>query len=872
MKTCFSGFKLAGVAAALLAVTGCGDDDGSTHRIPVIDNSNDNQSIWFEAMGNWAQPGSGRAITIGDGDIKLYEYNQTACLEIDSFDFEQGQADYSMIERSEQELLLQSTEQDKAEKYQQHPLATSCETPLSPDSINAKVTFDYVWQTLNDYYAHFAARNIDWQQVYAQYAPAINADSSDEQLQQILAKMIAGLNDANVMLDTGQVQLTGHKTVPLKQAAKAIAANALAYGEDLTEAQALEQLKSGYLAIQKSYVTESSWQQWPTQSQTPSIAWGLSDDNVGLLILNDLNSYAQTNADDAAASDAQHVQTAKEQLALAATALSTTDGLIIDLRDASGGNEDIAQAVIEMFAATTSDTYSAQLKNAQLHSDEIALYQVQGNEMAYQKPVYLVVSQGTVGAAEKLAIALKSQNHVKIVGEATAGALSNPITLKLPNGWHLSLPNTVVTEPGGDMVSVEGIKPDITAAAYTQTSTRELKFESYQRALSDMGKFQHAHVAVETYEAQMQQLMSAGLIPGAAVAVVKGGEIVYSRGFGRADENGREVTADTPFFIASVSKTLLGTTIAQVEAQGLIALSDIVEGSGNALGFDISYPQQPEFKPTFAHLVTHTSGLVDDNITGLCTYYFADDHSSVANWFLGQPVCPDSINPSMGEHLHQYLTADGETYKTSNFTSSYGPSAGSVNRYSNYGAALAGYALEAKTGKSLVELTNQYVINPLGMDNTRWSIEGIPLDTARRYIVGGDGVAVPLRDYLSVTYPDGGAISTANDLAKLAAAAMKGGVYQNQQRLAANGVSRMLSSQSDVPTTERGVGYFWRLDGDYFFHNGGDFGVLADLWADTHHDVAVVLLTNGDVLHSPAIGSMIQMFAASKAFAYGYGE
>lgn len=872
MMTRFNRLKLTlAVSTALMTLTGC--NDSSTSITPIVDNSDNNP--WVALKGAWAQPGAGKAILVGTDDIVLFEYNQNTCIEMASFDFTQGLAQYASIERSAQgQLMLQATSQDSVQKYDEQTLPDSCAEPLSAADINALVTFDYVWQALSDYYAHFDQRNIDWQQVYQKYSPQITTDSTDEQLQQVLAQMIGDLQDANVVLDTGDTQLSGDKKVPLLQAAKATAATALAYGETLSVEQALAQLQGIYLTIQQSYVSESSWQQWPEDSPSPSIAWGLSDNNVGLLVLNNLKEFAQAAQGNEPLSDAEQLEAANTLLAQAKADLDASDGLIIDLRDVKGGSDTIAMAVVELFAATSLDTFSSHISNAQYQSDDTTTYTIEGNESAYQKPVYVIVSQGTVGAAEQIAIALKSQSHVKIVGEATAGALSTPIELTLPNGWQLSLPNTKAQELSGETLSVVGISPHIPAPAYTQTSTRELKFESYQRALVDLGKFQHPAIPVADYEMQMKQLMSDGLIPGAAVAVVKGGEIVYSQGFGKADEQDRAVTPDTPFFVASVSKTLLGTTIAQAEAHGLLSLSDEVEGvpGHSPLGFDISYPGHPEFKPTFAHLVTHTAGLVDDSTISLCTYYFDDDNSSVANWFFGQAVCPETINPSLGEHLQQYLDSQGAFFKPSNFTSNYGVAPGTVNRYSNYGAALAGYALQAKTGKSLAELTQEYVIAPLGLTNTHWSSEGIAENTARRYIVGPDGVAVPLREYRSVTYPDGGAISSAHDLAKYVAAASNGGIYQGQQRLKAAGIEKMLTSQSDVPTTERGIGYFWRLDGDYFSHNGGDFGVLADVWADKHHDIAVVLLTNGDVLHGPAIGSMIGMFAASKALAYGYVE
>src|SRR5438093_11964412 len=48
--------------------------------------------------------------------------------------------------------------------------------------------------------------------------------------------------------------------------------------------------------------------------------------------------------------------------------------------------------------------------------------------------------------------------------------------------------------------------------------------------------------------------MRAARIPGVAVAIVKGKQIVYLKGYGQADPSGRPVTPQTPFVIGSITK------------------------------------------------------------------------------------------------------------------------------------------------------------------------------------------------------------------------------------------------------------------------------------------------------------------------------
>ena len=54
----------------------------------------------------------------------------------------------------------------------------------------------------------------------------------------------------------------------------------------------------------------------------------------------------------------------------------------------------------------------------------------------------------------------------------------------------------------------------------------------------------------------LEEAFALGIVPGMAVAAVQGDEVVYLRGLGWADEEqGRQITPDTVFYIASSSKS-----------------------------------------------------------------------------------------------------------------------------------------------------------------------------------------------------------------------------------------------------------------------------------------------------------------------------
>lgn len=90
-------------------------------------------------------------------------------------------------------------------------------------------------------------------------------------------------------------------------------------------------------------------------------------------------------------------------------------------------------------------------------------------------------------------------------------------------------------------------------------------------------------------------------LPGLAAGVLQGRELVWFRGFGHADLAERTpVTRDTPFHLASLTKTFASTLLMQLVEQGKLDL----DTPATDFGIDIESPGII----TVRHLMTHTSG------------------------------------------------------------------------------------------------------------------------------------------------------------------------------------------------------------------------------------------------------------------------
>jgi len=78
-------------------------------------------------------------------------------------------------------------------------------------------------------------------------------------------------------------------------------------------------------------------------------------------------------------------------------------------------------------------------------------------------------------------------------------------------------------------------------------------------------------------DSAVQAQLSAARIPGAALVIVEGRRVVHQRGFGVRDPSGAPVTAETPFYLGSTTKSFTALAVLQLEQQGKIELDAPVQ-------------------------------------------------------------------------------------------------------------------------------------------------------------------------------------------------------------------------------------------------------------------------------------------------------
>ena len=311
-------------------------------------------------------------------------------------------------------------------------------------------------------------------------------------------------------------------------------------------------------------------------------------------------------------------------------------------------------------------------------------------------------------------------------------------------------------------------------------------------------------------------------IPGLAVAVTRPGEVVWSGGFGFANmETNLPVTVDTPFMLASVSKTVTAAAVMHAYQQGVIGLDDPVDMH---LPFSVDNPLVEDEVILVRHLVSHTSGIRD-------------------NW--SQMPYADGDSPyALGDYLEGYLVVGGDWYyPEDNFFTSL---PGLQFEYGNIGTALAGYVVESAVERPFDDYCDAVIFDVLSMTQTGWHLSDFDPSLVAMPYRYENGQHVAVGHYGYPDYPDGQLRSSVNDLARFLAAVSNQGELDGAQLLTPQVVSEMLSAQE--PSVDSGQFVFWyestlagrRVVG----HGGSDNGVATRIAFSQDTGVGVIMMFN----------------------------
>ena len=238
-------------------------------------------------------------------------------------------------------------------------------------------------------------------------------------------------------------------------------------------------------------------------------------------------------------------------------------------------------------------------------------------------------------------------------------------------------------------------------------------------------------------------------IAGAAVAVVKDGQLFFTKGYGYKDiENNIPVDPEaTMFRIGSNTKPFTWTAVMQLAEQGKVDLDADV-----STYLDFRVPDTFPQPITLKHLMTHTSGFGERWLESLVS-----DESELI-----------SEREWLVSNMPARIFAPGEAVG-----------------YSNYNAMLAGYIVSRISGQPYSQYIQEHILDPLGMSHSTATSPAPPelqasLSGGYRYVDGGFE-PVPNYQGQPAGFPSGVIEASVTDMARFMIAQLEHGRYSDEE-------------------------------------------------------------------------------------------
>lgn len=262
---------------------------------------------------------------------------------------------------------------------------------------------DYFDREFQNRYGLFDVRDVDWKQLVESRRAALKNNPTEEALYQALTSIILELDDSHVSLSHPAQKFKtfeGGRWGKLDRAGY----------QDMD----LDIVLKNYLTLKGVAEEERAY-------------YGTVDGNIGYIYLPEIHdapdfweSYMPRMIND----------------------LSTTVGLIVDIRNNDGGEDESSRTIAGYFADQRNLYMKSRYRNGPNPRDfgkVFDWYVEPADGTRYLKPIILLTNRYTISAGETLTLAMKTLPHVTHMGDTTCGAFSDAVSRQLPNGWQFSL-------------------------------------------------------------------------------------------------------------------------------------------------------------------------------------------------------------------------------------------------------------------------------------------------------------------------------------------------------------------------------------------------------------------------------------------------
>ncbi len=303
----------------------------------------------------------------------------------------------------------------------------SCEHAFmeNDEPSNPVNVFDYLWNKVDQQYAFFDVKGVDWDSVYEVYRPKVDddIDMHVDSLFRVCADMLNTLQDGHTNL-VSKFDVSHNDSVYYRMYANR---------NINTEVVVLN-----YLTV--NYHTTGS-----------IVHNAIRDGKVAYL------RYSSF-MDDISTDDLDRLRYRYKDC----------DGIILDLRQNGGGNIDNIRILLSIFDNHGQPLYQTQIKSGPGHDEFTELTTVYADstnyddpftEKPYTKPVAVLIDRGSYSATSFFALCTMAYDNIRLFGDYSGGGLGLPNGGALPNGWTYRFSITRTLDMEGHNYE-NGVPPD----------------------------------------------------------------------------------------------------------------------------------------------------------------------------------------------------------------------------------------------------------------------------------------------------------------------------------------------------------------------------------------------------------------------------
>ncbi len=299
----------------------------------------------------------------------------------------------------------------------------SCDDDLkfTEDDMNDyEYNFEFLWKEINEKYCFFDFKKDsikDWDDVHKEYLPYVKQCKSEIEFFDIMGAMLNELKDGHVDL-VSSFDISSY------------------YFEENYPKDFDTDILNSDRYLGKNYRRSGGFK-YKT----------LRDGNVGYMYFGDfMSSFTHSQID------------------FILNYFQDTKGIIIDVRNNSGGDAFGPKNIISHFIKEPHVLYYLTYKTGKGHSDFSSLVEDKvepvKDGVIYDKPVYVLTNRGCFSATNIFAFSVKGLPRMTILGAKTGGGTGSPTLTEMPNGWLARYSGSILLDKNKQNTEF-GVEPDI---------------------------------------------------------------------------------------------------------------------------------------------------------------------------------------------------------------------------------------------------------------------------------------------------------------------------------------------------------------------------------------------------------------------------